>query len=77
MACITPDGKPTESGQKMLIDLRAGAKSAEEVARNTGLPLFKVRSGLRELTEAGFATLKGEGYELSAAGAELLGKMSA
>ena len=55
MACISPDGKPTESGTKMLSALKSGLASPEEIAKDTGLPLFRVRSGLRELTQAGLA----------------------
>jgi predicted transcriptional regulator len=72
MACISPDGKPTESGTKMLRALQAGLKSPEEVAQETGLPLFRVRSGLREITEAGLAEQKEDRYKLSEKGAELI-----
>jgi predicted transcriptional regulator len=73
MACISPDGKPTESGSKMLRALKAGLGSPEEIASEAGLPLFRVRSGLRELTEAGLAKQKGDKYELSSKGSEMLG----
>jgi predicted transcriptional regulator len=72
MACISPDGKPTESGSKMLRALKAGSGSPEEIANEAGLPLFRVRSGLRELTEAGLAKQKGDRYELSEEGAKLI-----
>jgi DNA-binding IclR family transcriptional regulator len=72
MACISPDGKPTESGSKMLRALKAGLGSPEEVASKAGLPLFRVRSGLRELTEAGLAKQRDDKYELSEKGAELI-----
>jgi len=72
MACISPDGKPTESGSKMLRALKAGSGSPEEIAKEAGLPLFRVRSGLRELTEAGLAKQKGDKYELSEEGAKLI-----
>ena len=72
MACISPDGKPTESGTKMLRALQAGSGSPEEIARDTGLPLFRVRSGLRELTQAGLANQKEDRYEVSEKGAELM-----
>jgi len=72
MACISPDGKPTESGSKMLRALKAGSGSPEEIAKEAGLPLFRVRSGLRELTEAGLAKQKGDSYELSEEGAKLI-----
>ncbi|MCK4697317.1 MAG: hypothetical protein E3J24_06840 [Dehalococcoidia bacterium] len=73
MACISPDGKPTESGIKLLRSLKSGLRSPEEVAKATGLPLFRVRSGLRELAAAELVTQKGEGYELSPKGNELVG----
>jgi DNA-binding IclR family transcriptional regulator len=76
MACISPDGKPTESGTKMLRALKSGLGSAEEIAKSTGLPLFRVRGGLRELNQAGLANQKGNTYELSSRGVELLGTLS-
>ena len=72
MACISPDGKPTESGTKMLSALKSGLGSPEEIAKDAGLPIFMVRSGLRELTQAGLANQKNDRYELSPKGAELL-----
>jgi len=77
MACISPDGKPTASGAKMLRALKAKAGPAEEVAQKAGLPLFRVRSGLRELTQAGLVSQKGEKYELSAKGGELADSLPA
>jgi len=72
MACISPDGKPTESGSKMLRALKAGSGSPEEIADKAGLPLFRVRSGLRELAEAGLAKQIDDRYELSEEGAKLI-----
>ncbi len=72
MACISPDGKPTESGTKMLRALEAGLGTPEEIADEAGLSLFRVRSGLRELTEAGLAKQRDDRYELSERGAELI-----
>jgi len=73
MACISPDGKPTESGAKILRALKSGLGSAEEIAKDTELPLFRVRSGLRELTQAGLANQKGDKHEIADKGAELIG----
>jgi predicted transcriptional regulator len=75
MACISPDGKPTESGAKLLRALKSGSRSPEEVAKVTGLPLFRVRSGLRELGQAGLAEPEGDGYKLSAKGVELVSSL--
>lgn len=72
MACISPDGKPTESGTKMLRALKSGAGTAEEIASKAGLPLFRVRSGLRELTQASLATETNGRYEITDKGTELI-----
>ena len=72
MACISPDGKPTESGTKMLRALKSGLGSPEEIAKSAELPLFRVRSGLRELTQAGLATQKDDRYEITDTGTELI-----
>ena len=72
MACISPDGKPTESGAKMLRALKSGLGSTEGVAKDAGLSLFRVRSGLRELTQAGLANQKDDRYEITDKGTELI-----
>jgi DNA-binding IclR family transcriptional regulator len=54
MPCVSPDGKPTTSGASVLKAIKNGATTPEEISAKTGQPLFKVRSGLRELTTAGF-----------------------
>jgi DNA-binding IclR family transcriptional regulator len=77
MACISPDGKPTASGAKMLRALKAKAGSAEEVSQQAGLPLFRVRSGLRDIEQAGLASPKGDKYELTAKGKELVDSLPA
>ncbi len=70
MPCISPDGKPTASGLNTLKAIKDGASTPEEVAAKTGQPLFKVRSGLRELTTAGFATEADGKFMLSKNGAD-------
>jgi predicted transcriptional regulator len=56
----------------MLGALKAGAGSAEEIAQKAGLPLFRVRSGLRELTQAGLTTEAGGRYKITDKGTELI-----
>jgi predicted transcriptional regulator len=72
MACISPDGKPTESGTKILRALKSGLRSPEEIAKVAGLPLFRVRSGLRELAQARLANQKNDDYEISEKGTALI-----
>lgn len=76
MGCISPDGTPTESGKKMLLALQKGLRSPEDVAKETGLPLFRVRGGLRDIVGAGLAEQKGNGYELSPKGIELVASLT-
>lgn len=68
MPCVSPDGKPTESGMAMLRSIKSGASSPSEIAASTGRQLFLIRSGLRELVTAGLVELRGEKYFLTAAG---------
>jgi predicted transcriptional regulator len=61
MACVNPDGTLSESAKALL---RALSKqtAAEEIAKQVGQPLFKVRSSLRELTATGLIQEDGDKY---------------
>jgi predicted transcriptional regulator len=72
MACISPDGSPTETGKKMLSALKSGLGLPEEIAQNTGVPLFRVRSGLRELDKAGLSHQISDRHEITDKGAKLI-----
>jgi DNA-binding IclR family transcriptional regulator len=65
MPCVSPDGKPSETGIITLKAVQGGAETPEQVAEVTGNPMFKVRSGLRDLVNAGFLELKGGKYSLT------------
>ena len=67
MACVNPDGTVTASATAILTALRAVA-TAEQIAPLAGLPLFRVRSALRELVEAGLVVAGDGSYRLSEAG---------
>jgi predicted transcriptional regulator len=71
MACISPDGTPTASGFRMLRALNDGLETPEQVAKDAHIPLFRARSGLRELEGAGLTKAKGDKYELTPPGKEL------
>ncbi len=72
MPCVSPDGKPTETGMAMLAALQAGKSSPEDIAAETGRPLFRVRSGLRELVAAGLVSESGESFTLLEQGKAVL-----
>jgi hypothetical protein len=68
MPCVSPDGRPTSTGMALLKSLKNGALSPEEITSKTGQPLFRVRSGLRELKNAGFIEEAEDKYRLSETG---------
>ena len=65
MPCVSPDGKPTGTGMKTLQAVKSGADTPEKIAEATGQPMFKVRSGLRDLVNAGFLEFKSGKYSLT------------
>jgi predicted transcriptional regulator len=72
MPCVAPDGKPTTTGITTLKALKDATLTPEEVAAKTGQPLFRVRSGLRELKNAGFVEEQTGKYALSETGKTLI-----
>lgn len=51
MGCVNPDGTLSSHAQSIL-DVLDETRELNEVARKTGLPLYRVRAAVRELTEA-------------------------
>jgi predicted transcriptional regulator len=68
MACVSPDGTLSTSGRLMLTAAQTDS-TAEDVAATTGMPLYRVRSSLRELVTAGFLSEKGERFRQTEQGA--------
>ena len=68
MACVQADGSLSENGMAMLRAIVERAHTAEEIAEQTGLPLYRVRSGMRELVGAGLATGSEDAYKATEAG---------
>ena len=72
MACIGASGELTDSARKLLAALDTPA-TPDQVAARTELPLFRVRSGLREMAEAGLVEINGSGaYSITTLGRSLL-----
>jgi predicted transcriptional regulator len=55
MACVNPDGTITTTAKSLLQSL-ANPLTPEEIAAKIGVPLFRVRSSLRELEGAGLVS---------------------
>jgi DNA-binding IclR family transcriptional regulator len=72
LPCVSPDGKPTKSGIATLSAIKNGALTTEAVSEKTGQPLFKVRSGLRELVKAELVEQIDQTYKLTPKAEQLL-----
>jgi len=69
MPCILPDGSVTPTAKKVLA-VASEAKSAEEIAQATGMPLYRVRSSVRELLEGGLLQEREGKYQITEKGKE-------
>jgi predicted transcriptional regulator len=67
MACVNPDGTLSDSA-KALLKALSKPTAAEEIAKQVGQPLFKVRSSLRELAAAGLIQEQDEKFLITASG---------
>ena len=67
MACINPDGTVTPSARKILRAAETSLTPAE-LAAATDLPLYRIRSSLRELVQAGLLREQDERYVTTDAG---------
>ncbi len=76
MACVNPDGTLTPSELTVLKAVQQAPQKAEVLAEAVGLPLFRVRSSLRELREAGLLSETDGMYAITPQGEEALKKQS-
>lgn len=67
MACVNPDGEITEAARKILSSMERPVPLAQ-VADQTGLPMYRIRSAMRELAEAGLAAEAGDEWQVTGAG---------
>jgi DNA-binding IclR family transcriptional regulator len=74
MPCIDGSGQMTEMAGTMLAALENGA-TLTELAQKTGLALYRVRSGVRELTEAGLVETQNETCILTETGRAALARV--
>lgn len=69
MPCVRPDGTLSTTG-KLMLEAVPENSSPEDVAAVTGMPLYRVRSSLRELAAAGYVSEEGERFTRTERGAE-------
>ncbi|WP_018085361.1 hypothetical protein [Desulfurispora thermophila] len=71
MACVNPDGTLTRPGRRVLAAMLE-PRRPEEVAAATEIALFRIRSIIRELMEAGMVAEADGLYMATATGREKL-----
>ncbi len=70
MPCIDSQGHLSEAARNILAAL-AQPRTAEEVAAALNLPLYRVRSGVREMLEAGLIGKQNGAFAITPRGQEL------
>ncbi len=71
MACINPDGTLSSATRKIL-DAMSSPTTLEDVAKETRLPLYRIRSSVREIVDAGWVQQTDGKYVITPAGQERL-----
>jgi predicted transcriptional regulator len=71
MACIQPDGLLTRCGEAVLLATWKPS-TQEEVAKECRVPMFRIRSAIREFLQAGLLEKNGESYAITAEGVRKL-----
>lgn len=71
MACIDPHGHLTETARTVLAAFEH-PRTAEEVSTVLNLPLFRIRSAIREMAEAGLLAEESGSFVATLSGLELL-----
>jgi predicted transcriptional regulator len=67
MACIDAQGNITRSAELILLSMMKPV-SLEEAAAQSNLPLFRIRSAIRELGKAGFITKADNNFQTTSKG---------
>ena len=71
MACLQPDGQLTRCGEYLLLAMR-DAVTPETIAKECQVPLFRVRSALREFLDLELVKKHGETYGMTSQGEKKL-----
>ena len=75
MPCMDSRGELNEMARKILAAMASSAP-IEKVAQETGIPLYRIRSAVRELIDAGLVEEKDGSYALGEAGRAAIAKFS-
>ncbi len=65
MACVNAKGQLTQSAKKLLRAVGDDSLSPQDISKKAGIPLFKVRSSLRELKDAEYVSEENGSWQLT------------
>jgi predicted transcriptional regulator len=65
--CVNPDGTLSPNAV-MILRVCLGVGTIDDMARETGLRPFRIKSSIRELTGAGLLTQDGDQYRITPQG---------
>ncbi|RME20541.1 MAG: hypothetical protein D6798_20240 [Deltaproteobacteria bacterium] len=71
MACVNPDGSLSSTARTVLEALAAGTTDAQ-LAASLGLPMYRLRSSLRDLRGAGLVAADSDRHVLTDEGRQSL-----
>lgn len=71
MACVNAKGEISDAARQILRAMLETSPLAQ-VAAQTGLPLYRIRSAVRELSGAGFAAESEDGWQTTKSGREAM-----
>lgn len=74
MACVNDKGQLTESAKKILNAVSGDPVTPQEISKKIDMPLFKVRSSLREMLEIEFISEENGKYQITQKAIEALEK---
>ncbi|HEX8713840.1 MAG TPA: hypothetical protein VF730_18340 [Terracidiphilus sp.] len=67
MACVNAKGEISDAA-RLILGAMLETSALSQVAAQTGLPLYRIRSAMRELSGAGLAAESGEGWKTTETG---------
>lgn len=74
MACVDDKGRLTKSAIKLLTAIQTEPLTPEEISNQISIPLFKVRSSIRDMKNMGFVIKKNGAYLLNPQAEKLLNR---
>ena len=76
MACVNASGETTEAARQILSAMLE-VSPLSQVAARTGMPLYRIRSAMREFSEAGLAVESGDGWKATETGRKAIERVPA